>query len=305
MKKRVISVIVMLVVLITTIPFVALASSEEVIFTITDNLTNSDNLKSYEITLDNPGRIYFDFTNPANTSWMAANGWRIHLFDSNENQFYFYEHNTRTTGFTSRNFFLDSGTYKLTVRNIPMWLTDFSYSITCYYEENIGQFEIEPNDLPNAANKISLNKPITGNLYFNNDVDWFEFIAPYDVRVVLDFSHANLQENSDFWQISLLGTDGSAFTNFSSNGNTHGRRSNEVELKAGTYRVKVQSGRIWRHAPYTLTVSEVLTTADALNILRHVAGIIQLTSEQRAKYGLSDEVTSGHALSVLRSVAGL
>jgi uncharacterized repeat protein (TIGR02543 family) len=48
-----------------------------------------------------------------------------------------------------------------------------------------------------------------------------------------------------------------------------------------------------------------LTTADALHVLRHVAGIAPLTSEQRTRYGLSGDVTTGDALTILRIVAGL
>jgi endo-1,4-beta-xylanase len=48
-----------------------------------------------------------------------------------------------------------------------------------------------------------------------------------------------------------------------------------------------------------------LTTADALNVLQHVAGISPLTSEQRTRYGLSGEITTADALNILRKVAGL
>jgi hypothetical protein len=48
-----------------------------------------------------------------------------------------------------------------------------------------------------------------------------------------------------------------------------------------------------------------LTTADALHILRHVAGIATLTSEQRTRYGLSDIISTADALNILRTVAGL
>jgi endo-1,4-beta-xylanase len=48
-----------------------------------------------------------------------------------------------------------------------------------------------------------------------------------------------------------------------------------------------------------------LSTTDALNILRHVAGVSALTNEQRARYGLGSDITAADALAVLRTVAGL
>ncbi|MCL2638905.1 MAG: leucine-rich repeat protein [Oscillospiraceae bacterium] len=48
-----------------------------------------------------------------------------------------------------------------------------------------------------------------------------------------------------------------------------------------------------------------LTTADALHILRHVAGIAQLTREQHTRYGLSGNVNTSDALNILRLVAGI
>lgn len=51
--------------------------------------------------------------------------------------------------------------------------------------------------------------------------------------------------------------------------------------------------------------SIILTTADALAVLRHVAGIALLTTEQLAAYGISGTPTTGDALRILRIVAGL
>jgi hypothetical protein len=49
------------------------------------------------------------------------------------------------------------------------------------------------------------------------------------------------------------------------------------------------------------------TTADALNILRHVAGLIELTPDQKKLYdfGGSGKITTNDALHVLRKVAGI
>ncbi|MCL2638101.1 MAG: glycoside hydrolase family 11 protein [Oscillospiraceae bacterium] len=51
--------------------------------------------------------------------------------------------------------------------------------------------------------------------------------------------------------------------------------------------------------------AQALTTSDALNVLRHVAGISSLTNEQRTTYGLGGSVTTTDALNILRKVAGL
>jgi hypothetical protein len=47
------------------------------------------------------------------------------------------------------------------------------------------------------------------------------------------------------------------------------------------------------------------TTADALNILRHVAGVITLSSVQLSNYGISGTASTADALRILRVVAGL
>jgi endo-1,4-beta-xylanase len=48
-----------------------------------------------------------------------------------------------------------------------------------------------------------------------------------------------------------------------------------------------------------------LNTADALNVLRHIAGTSVLTGEQRTHYGLSGVITTTDALNMLRKIAGL
>lgn len=58
-------------------------------------------------------------------------------------------------------------------------------------------------------------------------------------------------------------------------------------------------------APEPGLIGEHLTTSDATSILRHIAGVSQLTSEQRARYNLSGNITTADALSILRKVAGL
>jgi hypothetical protein len=50
-----------------------------------------------------------------------------------------------------------------------------------------------------------------------------------------------------------------------------------------------------------------VTTADALNILRYVAGLIELTAEQRGLYDVNkdSEINTADALAILRMVAGI
>ncbi|MDR2559939.1 MAG: InlB B-repeat-containing protein [Oscillospiraceae bacterium] len=54
-------------------------------------------------------------------------------------------------------------------------------------------------------------------------------------------------------------------------------------------------------------IAHKFTTADALNILRYVAGIVTLTDEQRERYGINGggNITTANALRILQIVAGL
>jgi internalin A len=49
----------------------------------------------------------------------------------------------------------------------------------------------------------------------------------------------------------------------------------------------------------------LLTTADALTVLRAVAGLAELTDAQIARFGIDGEPTSADAMRILRTVAGL
>jgi hypothetical protein len=69
------------------------------------------------------------------------------------------------------------------------------------------------------------------------------------------------------------------------------------EYRGLTYRVVLNNEE---------TVPDELTTADALAILRHVAGTETLSSQDLARFGLNEnEITTADALAVLRKVAGL
>jgi hypothetical protein len=51
--------------------------------------------------------------------------------------------------------------------------------------------------------------------------------------------------------------------------------------------------------------ADALTTADALTVLRAAAGLIELTAEQAAKFGISGAPSTSDALRILRVAAGL
>ncbi len=74
--------------------------------------------------------------------------------------------------------YLDKGTYYIRVmKNDVITIgSKVDYNLSVIYTENFGEYEIEQNDTKEKATSINeMNKPITGNLRTNKDVDYFKF----------------------------------------------------------------------------------------------------------------------------------
>ncbi|MCL2036863.1 MAG: hypothetical protein FWG83_05715 [Oscillospiraceae bacterium] len=167
---------------------------------------------------------------------------------------------------TARTNFVKGGEYVVTVKNTRNPSTNnpglypFDYTVSVTYTDNAGQLEVEPNETPETATQVELNKPITGYVE-NGGLDFYRFELEQPGKIGLTFRHANLERTTDIWRVSLIDTDGVVLFSFTSKGNASSFSGNDSindYLDAGVYYVRVNKGNTSTsrsEVDYTLTVN--------------------------------------------------
>ncbi|MCL2014174.1 MAG: InlB B-repeat-containing protein [Oscillospiraceae bacterium] len=236
----------------------ATATEISVNIPMTGNLYNTDDVDYYRFTTTEPGKIFLNFKHERLDN--DGNFWEFMLFDNNETELVTYYSSGNATTMDTMDFYLGAGTYYIRVRPYSSYSYGFrsvEYTLTVNYEENTGDYEIEPNGTTAAATAMNVGKPITGNLNNSADVDFYKITFSRDFSISIRFTHRNLDNTRDYWNISVLDSTAKELMSFSSSGTETVKDSQRVNVKAGTHyiRVRASSSYNWSNADYTFTVN--------------------------------------------------
>ena len=179
--------------------------------------------------------------------------WNYFLTDAEGNKICDWEISGTTTNQKTSKMGLQKGTYYLVVKSAFLY-NDVDYIISNTFSSD-GVFEAESNDTIETANKIPVATACVGNLYKNNDVDYYSFTVDKTSEVSISFNHVDLEDNRTFWNFSLLSGDENALLKQSVNGDKTNVKSDTVKLEKGTYFIKVASSYLSSDINYTLTVN--------------------------------------------------
>lgn len=126
------------------------------------------------------------------------------------------------------------------VRITPREFMGNDYRLCIAYSEEGGVFEKEFNDTMATATRIDVGAQYTGNLYRQEDVDYYKFSLPEPGSIVVQFSHEFFDDCRETWHIVLIDeglTD--PIYSFASCGNEEDTNSPKIRLPAGDYYVKI------------------------------------------------------------------
>lgn len=114
------------------------------------------------------------------------------MFDSIENVVLKFESKGSDATRKSMNAYLSRGTYYVLVTSVGIYShNDADYKLTVNYTENKDEFEIEQNsDRENATVISEVNKPITGNIRVESDIDFYKITLQNPGKVNLVFNHS-------------------------------------------------------------------------------------------------------------------
>ena len=135
----------------------------------------------------------------------------------------------------------------------PNFYSDVNYTLTVN-SDTTGCFEAEKNDTIEEANAIPVATACTGNIYKNNDVDYYSFTLENTSDVSITFQHLSINNSDTYYKISLLDENNTEIVKQESKGTTTKIDSDSVKLDAGTYYIKVASN-FYSDINYTLTIN--------------------------------------------------
>ena len=117
--------------------------------------------------------------------------------------------------------------------------------------------EEEPNDTVEDANLISINSDVHGALDTNQDTDYYYFSIDEKSSVLLDFSHDIIDDESVYWEVSILCLPSDFNTSDMKEiqvcdiyGNQIDSTFGKLRLNPGTYYIKVERAYNYSELPY-------------------------------------------------------
>lgn len=279
MKKRFLSAILCLCMVLTLIPTVAFAVGENEILisqnvndndsfatatTIsvnsspyTDNLATYKSVNYYKFTTSSNGYISIDFGKEYNNN--SSRGWDIYLYDSSQKELmertvYCGDTETKTTCKLG----LSQGTYYIKIKTDPNSWIDISYNFKVNFVSS-NAWETEFNDEPDTADKISINTAYYGSLREYKDSDYYKFTTTSNGYISIDFGKEYNSDTEDYWKVTLYNSSQKELMNrFIYCGDTATTATCKLGLSQGTYYIKITTYVYnWTDVSYNFKVNFV------------------------------------------------
>lgn len=205
------------------------------------NLYSDTDVDYYAISLEESGSFSVSFSHPERTS--SSSYWKMTLLDTQGNamQAWSIAGDKPTTETDLMGF--RAGIYYLKIESV--FYEESSYTLEVNYtsaKEAEQLYEAEYNDTMQTANTIPIATSCIGSLCNDKDVDYYCFSIDESAQVKVTFSHPELNDNTNHWNIALTDASGTVLDEWKSTG-SEAMKTWELEpsFEAGTYYLKVTS----------------------------------------------------------------
>ncbi|MBR1860731.1 MAG: pre-peptidase C-terminal domain-containing protein [Lachnospiraceae bacterium] len=246
--------------------------------TIKGNLYKDADVDYYKFTLEKNGTVSVDFFHDYIDS--GNHYWGLQLLDVNNRAYldYWYvgnmlkEDNSRVNG-------LSAGDYYIKIYKNDHYSSK-NYEFKINYTAN-ADWEAEPNGATTSADKLEMGKSISGCLYVEDDVDYYEFTVEKRGIVNIAIETEFIDSGSQYWWIYCYDKAGNTKLGHRYGGwfgtdkydeayGIAGNRSGKSNLgtldtidgkcgigflEPGTYYLKIQKGESFSRNKYTLTMN--------------------------------------------------
>ena len=146
---------------------------------------------------------------------------------------------------------LSKGTYYIRLNNLQETSSDYSFLLN---SKNVTDAEDEPNNSLASAKVLSFSTPITGNIWSEEDEDYFKFNVSESARFLLRFTFEEQSINSTLF-ILTIERNGSVLWRQAIRG-VSGGISQELEIAQGEYFIRIRPSTTWNDVIYELNMEK-------------------------------------------------
>lgn len=267
MKKKVISCILMFMMVCVAIITSAVTSSADTVTTVKVNKTVKDsgserNAITYKVSVPSAGKLSVNFRH--SNLYDTKTYWTIEVY---ANDLETVLQTTNVTGvdtnLTAYSLGVDKGTYYIKVwarKDCNDVYSDTMYKLTPKFKKS-STWEIEynqrtkkTNDSQVAARTIKINKAAYGVIGTSDDVDFFKVRVTKKGYVTLNFSHKNILDDGEMWNVSLVNSKTGVITSFVSKGTNKKLVSPKIGVTPGLYYIKVTAASNYSSVDYAVAL---------------------------------------------------
>ena len=210
----------------------------------------------YKFNVDGNGYIDLTFTHELQEG--DKNGWNIRVLKPLPDGSY-HEIVRRVSKWNSatmelRGLGLPKGEYYVLVDGDSVSYNSSTYTLNWTYTEK-ENYEYEPNSSMMNCQTIEFATRYEGAILSSDvtyDEDYYRFNLVNSRRVCVEFSHENMAGSDICWNISIIDDKGNVKSEITSALNESLVSTGVVELPAGVYFVKVETGMYGSEAPYKI-----------------------------------------------------
>lgn len=203
---------------------------------------------------------YIDFTFSHELQDGNKNGWNVRIFKPLEDGTY-YEIVRKISKWNEDKLTIESlglspGEYYVCIDGDSMSYNSATYTCKWQFTED-DKFESEPNSTFDTADNIDVRTYYYGAIISSDvtyDEDYYKFTIDSTSRVCLEFGHDRLSGSNICWNASIVDAEGKSMCALKSALNEGLLTTPVVELPAGTYYVKVETGMYGSEIPYYFKV---------------------------------------------------
>lgn len=219
-------------------------------------MSSKNDIDFYQIKVTKSGYITLTFSH-ANV-YDSNVCWKAELVNAKTKAICSVESKGTQKSVTTPKIGVTKGTYYIKITSgTTSYTTDYAvvakFKSSNNWEKEYTNSGAKTNDSMSNANKISVGKGVSGTISSDTDVDFFSFKLSSSRNTKIVFSHDYKATKTKYWKIQVYNSKLKEVASFTSRG-VDKNMQKSLNLKSGTYFVKVSKANKLRTQAYTLTI---------------------------------------------------
>jgi len=219
-------------------------------------INKSSDVDFFKFSVKDGGYVELQFSHP--NVYSSENCWRVELVNAKTEAVCAIDSKGTKTSMSTPKIGISAGTYYIKVtkgseHNSADYTIKANFKKAKNWEKEYSDSTKKNNNSMGTANVISAKKAVNGCLSDANDMDFYKVKIGSTKNVAIKLSHKYIATKRSYWTVTVYNSKLKQVCTFKSRG-IDKNAVKRVNLKKGTYFVKVSCGKKWRKDNYKLTV---------------------------------------------------